>query len=187
LGLRIEKVTMAEACLYRRPLGFLVDLSTRASRRASSEPRFPVDLEKDAVLIKGAPIQFRWEAHPARKKTERRKDTPTASSPKKKTEERGSWDPHRMGFGSVRQVVAIKSPPSVDGGAGVLWKIPLPRTRGEDRASEGGGEAHLSGDHNVKAFPPLSQRGKCDPGSPPPHIQLDSETPKNPRSGNDIA
>jgi hypothetical protein len=51
-----------------------------------------------------------------------------------------------------------------------------------------GGEAHLSGDHNEEAFPPLSQQEECDLGSPSsPHTQLDSEKPKNPRSGNDIA
>lgn len=98
--------------------------------RASSEPRFPVALEKDAILIKGAPIRFRWEGHSARKTSERGKDSPTASSPEKNTEERGSWDPHRMGFGPVRQVAAIRTPPSVDGGAGVLGKIPLDTRRG---------------------------------------------------------
>jgi hypothetical protein len=47
----------AEACLYGQTLRSPVDTSSRASRRACSEPRF-----RDSILLKDTPIQVCWES-----------------------------------------------------------------------------------------------------------------------------
>jgi hypothetical protein len=53
---------MVEACLFGKPLGFSIDITTRGFRRAASEPRFPIKrFEKDVVVLCDATIRLHWK------------------------------------------------------------------------------------------------------------------------------
>lgn len=132
----------------RRPLGepvsLPVDTSTRAFRRACSEPRFPFAcIERDSATLKDAPIQFRWKS--GTMGCESPPSPKNVSSPELKTPPVGrtagnlSFDPHRSGFGPIRgeaQVRKVKPSPDMCGPRRNPW---IPTCHLYTRPQSGGG------------------------------------------------
>jgi hypothetical protein len=144
----------AEACLYGQPLRFPVDLSSRASRRACLEPRFPGQLGKDSILLKDTPIQLCWGSRSPTKQSD--KGVSIQGSPEKKTvAERPAWDPHRVGFGPIPS--KFRNPPGMKDANSILGEIPSSGRRGAGCVVEEGGEHYHGGDDIGGEFPPLSQ------------------------------
>lgn len=182
-------MTTAEACLFGRPLGFPVDTTTRAARRACSEPRFPVRVEEDVVRLKDVPIQFLWKVKVSRKGKTTEDEVADLGSPERnaaaersmmaarnKTGDGLPWDPHKVGFGPLPD--KFRRLPSVSQVNDILGKIPSEKTRGGGLVEGGDGECQQGGEENDGDFPPPSQRGKgrCANSSPP------SQSAANPKA-----
>jgi hypothetical protein len=80
--------------MYGR-LGLPVDTTSRASRRACSESRFPVRLEGDVVVLKDTPIHLSQGKEKVVDDNELAWSSPERSTTKENmTTERSPWDPH---------------------------------------------------------------------------------------------
>lgn len=134
-----------------------VDASTRAFRRACSDPRFPFErLERDAVTLKEVSIQLRWPSCPTKGETpvpvtERTSLPPVRNSPV------NDFDPHRQGFSPIQTTLQPKRPPRCKVVTGVLGSHPLEGTRGGDPELEDGAVDQGGKDDMESGFPVLKQ------------------------------
>jgi hypothetical protein len=145
---------MAEACLFGKPLGFPVDTSTRGFRRAASEPRFPVKrFEKDAVVLRDAPIRFHCKTG-ARSRSSSRQDKEEDAPPPETMTKRHQYDPHRVGFGPLPTIeTKVRTPPTAQVMEGIIGKSPCEQTRVKLGLGVGEGENNLGGEKTRDDFP----------------------------------
>lgn len=143
-----------------------VDASTRAFRRACSEPRFPFDkVERDSVVLRDVPIQFRWGSKSGDGETLSPEMEKPSSSTARNSPASG-FDPHRTGFGPIPSHPQMtRLPPIHPNRVGLLGPQPL-KSCGQD----------LEDDNLAENFPILIQIGGGDPHHPntpsPPPSQL---------------
>lgn len=161
-------------------LCFPVDTSTRAFRRAWSEPRFPAEgFEGSTVQLKGAPIQLRWRS--ARQQAGVEGDSLVKASPWTKDEVR--VDPHLVGFGrNPSHPPKVRTPPPSKGHQGLRGVHPSMSMRGENPGLEEQGVGLRGGE----AIPnrEVTQPNRLEPNqassssSPPPDSPSTIENPK---------
>lgn len=133
-----------------------VDTSSRAFRRARSEPRFPFEsVELHAVTLRETPIQLWWSSRKetCHNKVVRSKDgsSPTRSS----SEVISKFDPHRAGFGPIPRSTQVRPSPNCIVLDGILGPYPT-ATRVE--GTDDGGISLETEDQDAN-FPPLTQSG----------------------------
>lgn len=145
-----------------------VDTTTRAFRRACSEPRFPfARLERDAVTLRDAPIEFRWAFGFGKGETPPPELQRVGTSPARSSPEIPHTNPHHHGYGPLPIEVARKAPPKSTNPLGILGSHPATR----DKDPEVRDDEHLpAADMGtpMNHFPPLSRPGPDNIISPSP-------------------
>lgn len=152
-----------------------VDTSTRAFRRACSEPHFPFDrIKREAVVLRDAPIELRWPSVTRLAGEFQLSDLKkTKSAPTRCSSEMRRVNPHRDGFGPIPQESPKRrNPPALVCYKGILGNPPLEGTRGDDLEVRGGERCHGSVRGSEEDFPQLNQLeplpSSSSPSVPPP-------------------
>lgn len=136
-----------------------VDTSTRAFRRACSEPRFHFErIERDKVVLKDTAIQFRW---PSGRGSEPCEPDRTGAQSLRNSPKRGGPEggPHNWGFGLIPAVRHGRFAPTCTARAGILGSMST-GTRVVDLEVEDDTQSHGEVESLDSNFPRLNQTGR---------------------------